>query len=150
YGDGHRIYQASAEILTAMEVVAGLTLKNLQPRVWDSESPFYLADLTAIMVSYADFKLMPSRRQAAMRQGLRNYLGVPKHISIYLDNGAFYFASRADEPTAEEYRQFVREAKPDWRPIRFDAIPAPQMAWQTQAACFRKTMAINRNYQHDG
>lgn len=133
-----------------MEVVAGLSLKNLQPRVWDPASPFYLADLTAIMVSYADFKLMRSRRRAAMRQGVRDYLGVPQHISIYLDNGAFYFAANAGEPTAQEYRRFLRGANPDWRPIRFDAIPAPQMAWQTQAACFRKTMAMNRNYQHDG
>jgi hypothetical protein len=133
-----------------VEVVAGLSLKNLQPRVWDPQSPFYLADLTAIMVSYADFKLMPARRRAAMRQGLRQYLGVPDHISIYLDNGAFYFASNAGEPTAEEYRRFIQRANPDWRPIRFDSIPAPQMAWQTQAACFRKTMAMNRNYQHDG
>ena len=133
-----------------MEVVAGLSLKNLQPRVWDPQSPFYLADLTAIMVSYADFKLMPAQRRAAMRQGLRDYLGVPNHIAIYLDNGAFYFASHAGEPTAEEYRRFIQRAKPDWRPIRFDSIPAPQMAWQTQAACFRKTMAMNRHYQHDG
>lgn len=133
-----------------MEVVAGLSLKNLQPRVWDPESPFYLPGLTAIMVSYADFKLMRSRRRAAMRHGLRDYLGVPSHISIYLDNGAYYFATNSGEPTSEEYRRFVRRAKPDWRPIRFDAIPTPQMAWQTQAACFRKTMAINRSYQHDG
>lgn len=92
-----------------MEVVAGLSLKNLQPRVWDPESPFYLADLTAIMVSYADFKLMRSRRRAAMRTGLRKYLGVPEHISIYLDNGAFYFATNGGKPTAEEYRRFVAE-----------------------------------------
>lgn len=133
-----------------MKVVAGLSLKNLQPRVWDTKSPFYLPDLTAIMVSYADFKLMPARRRAAMRQGLRDYLGVPKHISIYLDNGAFYFAVNAGEPTAEEYRRFICRANPDWRPIRFDAIPLPQMPWQAQAACFRKTMTMNRNYQHDG
>src|SRR6266478_3625962 len=112
-----------------MDVVAGLSLKNLQPRVWDPESPFYLSDLTAIMVSYADFKLMPSRRRAAMRQGLRNYLGVPEHVSIFLDNGAFYFAANSGEPTAQEYRRFIDKAKPDWRPIRFDAIPTPQMAW---------------------
>jgi hypothetical protein len=131
-------------------VVAGLSLKNLQPRVWDPESPYYLADLTAIMVSYADFKLMPAKRRAAMREGLRDYLGVPKQISIFLDNGAFYFAANEGAPTAEEYREFLQKAKPDWRPIRFDAIPAPQMPWQTQAACFRKTMEMNRNYQHDG
>jgi hypothetical protein len=133
-----------------LNVVAGLSLKNLQPRVWDSKSPFYLPDLTAIMVSYADFKLMPSRRRAAMRQGLRAYLKVPEQVSIFLDNGAYYFAANGGEPSASEYRQFVLKADPDWRPIRFDAIPAPQMAWQTQAACFRKTMGMNRSYQHDG
>src|SRR5262245_11833445 len=117
-----------------MEVVASLSLKNLQPRVWDPESPFYLPKLTAIMVSYADFKLMLARRKAAMRQGLRAYLKVPKHVSIYLDNGAYHFAANGGEPTADEYRRFVQRANPDWRPIRFDAIPAPQMAWQTQAA----------------
>lgn len=133
-----------------MEVVAGLSLKNLHPRVWDPVSPYYLESLTAVMVSYADFKLMPARRRAAMRQGLRAYLKVPKHISIYLDNGAFYFASNGGEPTADEYRRFVQRAKPDWRPIRFDAIPSPGMSWQAQAACFRRTMAMNRSYQHDG
>jgi hypothetical protein len=133
-----------------MEVVAGLSLKNLKPRVWDPESPYYLPALTAIMVSYADFKLLRARRRAAMRQGLRGYLKVPERVSIYLDNGAYYFAARGGEPTAEEYRRFVRRANPDWRPIRFDAIPSPQMAWQTQAACFRRTMAMNRSYQHDG
>jgi queuine/archaeosine tRNA-ribosyltransferase len=67
-----------------------------------------------------------------------------------LDNGAFYFAANAGEPTAQEYRLFIEKAKPDWRPIRFDAIPAPQMSWQTQMACFRKTMAMNQRYQRDG
>jgi hypothetical protein len=133
-----------------MEVVAGLSLKNLQPRVWDPASPYYLAGLTAIMVSYADFKLMPARRRAAMRRGLRDYLGVSGRVSVYLDNGAFYFSANSGQPTADEYRRFVQKSDPDWHPVRFDAIPAPQMAWQTQAACFRKTMAMNRNYQHDG
>ncbi len=85
-----------------------------------------------------------------MRRGLRDYLNVPEHISIYLDNGAFYFASKGGEPTPEEYDSFVEAAKPDWQPIRFDAIPSPKMPWQTQLACYRHTMKINHSYQHDG
>jgi 7-cyano-7-deazaguanine tRNA-ribosyltransferase len=133
-----------------MQVVAGLSLKNLEPRVWDPASPYYLLDLTAVMVSYGDFQQMPAKRRAAMREGLREYLGVPEGVCIYLDNGAFYFASKGGEPGAREYREFVRRANPDWRPVRFDAIPAPQMSWQKQLACYARTMEMNRRYQHDG
>src|SRR5947209_19487998 len=73
-------------------IVAGLSLKNLQPRVWDPSSPFHIPDLRAVMVSYADFHKMQARRTQAMKVGLRAYLGVPKGVEIYLDNGAFYFA----------------------------------------------------------
>jgi 7-cyano-7-deazaguanine tRNA-ribosyltransferase len=55
-------------------VVAGLSLKNLQPHVWDSTSPYHLSNLRAVMVSYADFHRMPAQRSAAIEQGLRNYL----------------------------------------------------------------------------
>ena len=133
-----------------MQVVAGLSLKNLQPRVWDTHSPYFLEDLTALMVSYADFRQMPGRRRAAMRSGLREYLHAPDHVSVFLDNGAFHFASKGGEPNADEYRRFVQKARPDRRPVRFDAIPAPNMSWQRQAACFRRTMNINRSYHADG
>ncbi len=102
------------------------------------------------MVSYADFQQMPTKRSQAMRAGLREFLDVPKGTSIFLDNGAFYFATNGGEPTANEYRNFIQRTKPDWRPIRFDAIPAPKMSWQRQAACYRRTMKMNQNYQHDG
>ena len=59
-------------------IVAGLSLKNLQPRVWDPSSPFHIPDLRAVMVSYADFHKMQARRKQAMKVGLRAYLGVPK------------------------------------------------------------------------
>jgi hypothetical protein len=133
-----------------MEVVAGLSLKNIHPRVWEPKSPYYLRELTAIMVSYADFQQMPAKRRAVISQGLRRYLGVPEHVSVYLDNGAFYFASKGGEPAAREYRHFIEKTNPDWRPVRFDAIPTPQMPWQTQLACFRRTMEINRRCQQDG
>lgn len=47
--------------------------------------------LSAVMVSYAEFYQRKARRTAAMKQGLRKYLGVPKDVAVYLDNGAFYF-----------------------------------------------------------
>ena len=37
-----------------MLVVAGLSLKNLEPRVWDANSPYHLPGLKAVMVSYGD------------------------------------------------------------------------------------------------
>ncbi len=79
-----------------MLVVAGLSLKNLQPSVWDTNSPFHLPDLRAVMVSYADFHRMPARRRAAMERGLHEYLGIPEETKVYLDNGAFYFLSLAE------------------------------------------------------
>src|SRR5437868_562533 len=85
-----------------MLIVAGLSLSNLNPRVWDSESPYYLSDLGAVMVSYADFHKAPQRRKWAMEQGLHTYLGVPEGIKIYLDNGAFYFLGRGAKDTTTE------------------------------------------------
>ena len=81
------------------EIVAGLSLKNLKPRVWDPKSPCYIQGLRAVMVSYADFQKMPAARQEAMRVGLRSFLGIPDCVKVYLDNGAFYLMGRRD--TAE-------------------------------------------------
>ncbi len=80
-----------------MLIVAGLSLKCLPPRVWDVTSPYYLPNLKAVMVSYAEFHRMPARRRKAMEQGLHHYLGVSGGVKIYLDNGAFYFLTRKGE-----------------------------------------------------
>jgi 7-cyano-7-deazaguanine tRNA-ribosyltransferase len=133
-----------------MLVVAGLSLKNLEPRVWDSASPYYLPALSAVMVSYAAFHQMAARRSTAMRMGLRAFLGVPAHISVYLDNGAFFFASQNGDTPLQEYEEFVEQAKPDWKPIPQDYIPFPSMSWQKQRSCYTKTMTVNRTYQHNG
>jgi len=98
-------------------IVAGLSLKNLKPRVWDKTSPHYLPGIEAVMVSYADFHKMAVQRQAAMTVGLHEYLGVSKDIKIYLDNGAFYFLTHDGETPKEAYEEFVDKAKPDWWPI---------------------------------
>lgn len=131
-------------------VVAGWNLKNAQPRVWDATSPFYLPNLRAIMVSYADFHAMPARRRTAMEQGLHACLGVPQTVKIYLDNGAFSFLARTGAVPHEAYTEFVTHARPDWWPVPQDFIPTPKMTAREKWHCFRRTMRINRTYQHDG
>ncbi|MBO0697145.1 MAG: hypothetical protein J2P46_02005 [Zavarzinella sp.] len=133
-----------------MRVVAGLSIKNLEPRVWNPASPYYLPALSAVMVSYAEFHQKPAQRSAAMDKGLRNYLGVPAGVDVYLDNGAFFFASRAGGAPLAEYERFVQKTAPDWKPIPQDYIPIPAMSVQAQRGCFDRTMRVNRNYQHDG
>jgi hypothetical protein len=127
-----------------------LSLKNLEPRVWDPNSAFHLTGLSAVMVSYAEFHKMRARRVAAMKVGLRAYLGVPEEVRIYLDNGAFYFASQDGHAPIDEYHEFVEKTKPDWKPIPQDYIPLPNMTPQKQRQCFEKTMRVNLRYRHDG
>lgn len=133
-----------------MQIVAGLSLSNLKPRVWDPTSSFYLPNLQAVMVSYAEFYQSPNRRRKAMELGLHAYLGIPKQVSVYLDNGAFYFLKKEGEVPRQEYEEFVKEACPDWYPIPQDYIPAPRMTDDEQLYCLRQTMAVNQNYRHDG
>lgn len=133
-----------------MLVVAGLSLKNLQPRVWAPDSPYYLPSLQAVMVSYGEFHQMPRQMEKAKDLGLREYLGVPTKTSVYLDNGAFYFLRAGGQAARKDYQEFVETAKPDWYPIAFDVIPTPQMSNARQQNCFDLTMAANRAYKHDG
>jgi len=133
-----------------MEVVAGLSLKNLEPKVWDACSRYYLPGLRAVMVSYADFDYFRARRRRAMETGLRTYLNMPDSTRVYLDNGAFAFLRRGFAVSHEEYEAFVREAKPDWYPPPRDYIPAPSMAAEEQECLRQLTMAENTKYNHDG
>jgi tRNA-guanine family transglycosylase len=93
---------------------------------------------------------MRARRTKAMARGLRAYLGVPEGVAIYLDNGAFFFASEAFEAPMNEYEEFVETAKPDWKPIPQDYIPFPSMSRQKRWSCFDRTMQVNQKYQHNG
>ena len=133
-----------------MLIVAGLTLKNLKPRVWDAASPYYLPKLRAVMLSYSDFHHHPVQRRKAMAVGLRRWLGLPKHIDVYLDNGAFSFLRRARETPREEYEAFVHEARPNWWPIPQDYIPTPSMTVAEQHGLRQRTMDVNLKYHHDG
>lgn len=133
-----------------MEVVAGISLKNLKPRVWDPCSPYYLPNLRAVMVSYADFERMPTQRKAAMEQGLHAYLGIPQGIGVYLDNGSFYQLTKGGDTPRQPYELFIEKARPDWYAIPQDYIPTPRMNDEQQIDCLRRTMEMNRSYQHDG
>lgn len=133
-----------------MLIVAGASLKNLEPRVWDPESEFHIPSLKAVMFSYAEFHQLQSRRTLAMEQGLRKYLEVPTKVKVYLDNGAFYFGFNCVTPSLADYEEFVERAKPDWKPIPQDYIPFPSMSSQKRRGCFDKTMRVNMKYQHNG
>ena len=133
-----------------MEVVVGLSLSNLKPRIWEPDNEYYLDRVEAVMISYAEFDGNRKARREAMAQGLDEYLNVPDGIDVYLDNGSFNFAKNDREVPREEYEAFVEEANPDWYPIPQDYIPAPSMSYQKQTWCRMETMKVNRNYSHDG
>jgi 7-cyano-7-deazaguanine tRNA-ribosyltransferase len=133
-----------------MLIVAGLSLKNLKPRVWDPMSPYYLPSLQAVMVSYGEFHQMPTWMRKAKELGLREYLGVPAHIDVYLDNGAFHFLRARGQAERNAYQAFVDEAKPDWYPAAFDVIPTPKMSRTRQRQCFDATMEANCAHTHNG
>jgi queuine/archaeosine tRNA-ribosyltransferase len=109
-----------------------------------------LPDLKAVMVSYAEFHQMPAMRRRAMERGLHASLGIPKRIKIFLDNGAFYFSRNQMVTPTEQYEEFVTHARPDWRPIPQDFIPAPSMTLRQQRSCLTRTMRVNLDFQHDG
>jgi hypothetical protein len=129
-----------------LKVVAGLSLSGIEPRIWDKKSEYYLRELQAVMISYADFHKMPTRRKWAMEQGIHKYLGIPKKVKVYLDNGAFYFLSREGKTPVEEYQEFVKKARPDWFPIPQDFIPTPKMSRDEQENCFFRTMEMNLSF----
>jgi 7-cyano-7-deazaguanine tRNA-ribosyltransferase len=145
-----QLASAAVSVDNKLLIVAGISIKNLAPRVWDSTSEFHLPELGAIMVSYGEFHQLPSRRRAAMKVGLRSFLGVPDHVRVFLDNGAFYFGANDVEASLDEYEEFVEGAKPDWKPIPRDYIPFPSMSHQQRTGCMKKTMRVNLRYQHNG
>ena len=134
-----------------MKIVAGLNLGSIKPRVWEaSDSTYHLPELDAVMVSYAEFHRSPTRCQRAIAEGLHASLGIPKHVKIYLDNGAFRFSRDGGEVPREDYKKFVKSAKPDWYAIPQDYIPTPHMSYYEQSKCLEKTMVVNQEFSYDG
>lgn len=133
-----------------MKIVACLSLSNMNPKVWDSTSPYYLKNLEAVMISYAEFDQKLAKRRKAMEQGLHTFLGVSEKIKIYLDNGAFFISRSGGEVSRQEYEEFIKKAKPDWYPIPQDYIPFPKMSNAAQLACLQRTMEVNWAYCYNG
>lgn len=133
-----------------MKIVAGLSLVNLKPQVWDATLSYHLPELDAVMVSYADFHHNRARRHRAMKEGLHVSLDIPERVKIYLDNGAFRFSRAGGEVPRQDYRTFVEQTQPDWYAIPQDYIPTPQMEDDEQLECLQKTMVVNKGYSHDG
>ena len=59
-----------------MKIVAGLSLVNLKPQVWDTTLPYHLPELHTVMISYADFHQSPTRRHRAIEEGLHTSLDI--------------------------------------------------------------------------
>lgn len=133
-----------------MEIVAGLNLTSIKPKIWVEKSDYYLPQLNAVMVSYAEFHQSPSRRKRAMDDGLHASLGIPEDIRIYLDNGAFKFSRAGGEVPRDAYKEFVKKAKPDWHVIPQDYIPTPDMSDYKQNKLLEKTMSVNQEFSYDG
>ena len=133
-----------------MLIVAGTTLKQLEPRVWDPSSRYYLPKLNAIMVSFAEFGDAKTLREAALAKGLRHALGAPRGVKVYLDNGAFSNIRAGREISGPDYWKFVQAVKPDWYPVPADFIPLPSMTEAEQHECFKKTMRYNYIYSFNG
>ena len=132
-----------------MLVVVGTQLDH-GPRFWDKSDKWYLPQVRAIMVSYADFHKSRRKRRAAMDIGLRAYLGLDHKTLVYLDNGSFTFWRKGLERPINEYVEFVNEARPDWYPVPADYIPHPQLPNNEQKELFSQTMKINRRYAGQG
>ena len=126
-----------------MEIVVGLSLSSRKPYVWVPESPYYIPSIRAIMVSYAEIGMAKIRRKNIMKVGLREYLKIPKHIAIYLDNGSFSYSRKSMMVPQLEYLEFIKEIQPDWYTIPQDFIPAPAMSDAEQQTCIHQTMQMN-------
>lgn len=135
-----------------MEVVAGLTLKNWRPRVWDRDSPEFVPRLRAVMLSFDEFRRRPLLHRRAMDGGLAAVLGpgAAEGLRLYLDNGAFACLARGHEPDIEEYRRFAAAVRPTWCPVAADFIPRPSDSRRRQKALFERTLAVLRSHPADG
>ena len=133
-----------------MLIVAGLNLAQLEPRVWDKSSPYYLEDLNAVMISYAQIHRNSRTRARMMSEGIRSVLNIPEEIQVFLDNGAFNFAMKGFDAPVKDYEEFAEQTKPDWKPIPQDFIPAPNMSLKKQKECLNRTMQVNLAFKHDG
>ena len=132
-----------------MEVVAGLSLKNMRPRVWDRRSLDYLPRLGAVMLSFDEFRRRPVVHRLATAGGFAAVLGAAS-VRVYLDNGAFSCLRRGTEPAVEQFRDFVRATSPPWYPVPADFIPRPTDSTRRQKELVDRTIAVLEDHGDDG
>jgi 7-cyano-7-deazaguanine tRNA-ribosyltransferase len=132
-----------------MEIVAGLSLKNLRPRVWDRLSPEFIAKLGAVMLSFDEFRRLPHLRREAMAGGFPAVLASDR-VRVYLDNGAFSCLLRGTRPAVAEFREFVRATSPAWYPVPADFIPRPTDSRRRQKELVDRTIQVLEAHSDDG
>ena len=126
-----------------MEVVAGLSLRNLRPRVWDRRSPEHVPRLRAVMLSHDELGNCPAIYRRVEAGGFSAVIGTnAPNLKIYLDNGAFACLVKNREPAVEAYKRFVESTQPDWYPVPADFIPRPSDSLRRQRELFEKTVAV--------
>lgn len=139
-----------------MEVVAGLTLKNMRPRVCEERSPEFMPGLTAVMLSFDEIRRRPKTRRRILAEGLHSIFGIKsddirgKRLRIFVDNGAFACLRRGDEPAVAEFREFVGATTPTWYPVPADYIPLPSYSRKRRRDLFRKTVSVLESHTYDG
>lgn len=132
-----------------MEVVAGLSLKNMRPRVWDPRSPDFVPRLGAVMLSFDEFRRRPVAHRQATAGGFAAVLGTAS-VRVYLDNGAFSCLMRGTEPAVDQFRDFVRSTAPAWYPVPADFIPRPTDSQRRQKELVDRTIAVLEAHGDDG
>jgi hypothetical protein len=132
-----------------LEIVAGLSLKNLRPRAWDPRSEEHVPRLRAVMLSFDEVRRRPVVHRRAIAEGLSVVLGA-EGLRVYLDNGAFSCLLRGAEPAVEEFRAFVVATSPVWYPVPADYIPRPTDSKRRQRALFERTIAVLEAHADDG
>jgi 7-cyano-7-deazaguanine tRNA-ribosyltransferase len=132
-----------------VEVVAGLSLKNMRPRVWDRQSPDHIPRLGAVMMSFDEFRRRPVVHRLATAGGFASVLGTSS-VRVYLDNGAFSCLTRGTEPAVDQFRDFVRATTPAWYPVPADFIPRPTDSQRRQKELVDRTIAVLEAHSDDG
>lgn len=129
-----------------MQIVAGLNLSNLHPRVWDPASIDHIPGVQAVMISWADIAQRHNLRTRMQRDGIHRTLGIPEHVAMYLDNGSFALSRNERDHDPDGYLAFVQSVDLAWYPVPRDYIPHPAMEAEHQRASLTATMEQNMLY----
>jgi len=133
---------------TKLNFVCGVLLSNPLP-FWRKDYRYHLPQIDKILISFYEIHRSKKLRKIFENSLYDNKLKFPKHLKIFLDNGAFSFIKKGEE-NIKDYIEFVKKVKPYWYPIPMDYIPHPSEDKETQFEKFKKTMEINKKYMDKG